>query len=235
MDPTPATGSHRGTAAESAAALGLSFADESLFVRALTHPSWTAEMGGDDYERLEFLGDSVLGLVVSEHLHEMFPDLPEGELTRMRTSVVRGGALADAARRLGVGHLIRLGKGAAKAGEQDRPSVLEAVFEALVAAVYQDAGLDAARAFVLQSLEPRLKPEALMAAITDAKTRLQELTQARGLGLPRYEVLSSDGPPHERTFRVAAVLEGRTLGSGSGASKQAASQAAAAEALLALE
>ena len=206
-------------------------ADETLFVRALTHPSWSAENGGDDYERLEFLGDSVLGLVVAEHLHQAFPDRPEGDLTRMRTSVVRGGALAEAARDLGLAGLVRLGKGAARAEEGDRSSVLEAVFEALVGAVYLDSGLDAARRFVLGALSERLEESALVDAVTDAKTRLQELTQGEGRGLPSYRVVSEAGPPHHRTFEVEAVLGDRVLGRGSGASKQAASQAAAAEAL----
>jgi len=149
----------------------------------------------------------------------------------MRTSVVRGGALADASRALGVAPLIRLGKGAARAGEAERSSVLEAVFEALTGAVYVDGGLDAARDFVRSALASRLEPDALLATITDAKTRLQELTQGRGLGLPAYEVVSHEGPAHDRTFVVEAIVDGRAVGRGSGSSKQAAAQAAAAEAL----
>jgi ribonuclease-3 len=214
-----------------AAQLGLTFRDPDLFLRAITHPSFTAEHGGQDYERLEFLGDSVLGLVVSEFLHERFPQHPEGELTRMRTSVVRSGALAAAAREIGVADLVRLGRGAARAGDMGRASVLEAVFESITAAVYLDSGIEAARSFVVTALASRLRDDVLVAEVTDPKTRLQEATQARGLGLPAYHVISEDGPAHERRFVVEAELDGRVLGRGAGATKQAAAQAAAAEAL----
>ncbi|MDO8916081.1 MAG: ribonuclease III [Coriobacteriia bacterium] len=222
-------------AAVLAASVGLTFADPELFLRAITHSSFAAEHGGEDYERLEFLGDSVLSLVVSEFLHESFPQRPEGDLTRMRTSVVRGGVLADAARDIGVPDLVRLGRGATRAGDRDRASVLEAVFEAISAAVYLDGGLEAARGFILGALGSRLRPEVLLAELTDPKTRLQEATQARGLGLPSYEVVSEGGPAHERCFMVEAVLGGRVLGHGSGHTKQAAAQAAAAEALNSFE
>jgi ribonuclease-3 len=210
-----------------AAQLGLTFRDPDLFLRAITHPSFTAEHGGQDYERLEFLGDSVLGLVVSEFLHERFPQHPEGELTR--------GALAAAAREIGVADLVRLGRGAARAGDMGRASVLEAVFESITAAVYLDSGIEAARSFVVTALASRLRDDVLVAEVTDPKTRLQEATQARGLGLPAYHVISEDGPAHERRFVVEAELDGRVLGRGAGATKQAAAQAAAAEALRSFE
>jgi ribonuclease-3 len=218
-----------------AAGVGLEFRDPALFLRAVTHASYAAEHGGEDYERLEFLGDSVLGLIVSHHLHESFPDRPEGDLSRMRTSVVRGGALAQAAREIGIPAVVRLGRGALRAGDQDRSSVLEAVFEAIVGAVYLDAGIDPASRFVLRALASNLRPDTLIAAITDPKTRLQEATQARGLGLPSYRVVSEDGPAHLRHFIVETRLDGRTLGRGQGHSKQAAEQSAAAEALNSFE
>lgn len=222
-------------AAALAARLGLTFRDPALFLRAVTHSSYVAEHGGEDYERLEFLGDSVLGLVVSDHLHETFADRPEGDLTRMRTSVVRGGALADAARHIGVPGVVRLGRGSLRAGDKDRSSVLEAVFEAIVGAVYLDGGIEAASRFVLRALASNLRAGVLVAAITDPKTRLQEATQARGLGLPSYRVVSEEGPAHQRHFLVEAELDGRVLGRGDGHSKQAAEQSAAAEALSAFE
>lgn len=234
----PVSGSSRSGTADAAALaarLDLTFLDPALFLRAVTHSSYVAEHDGDDYERLEFLGDSVLSLVVSEHLHETFPDLPEGDLTRMRTSVVRGGALAAAAREIGVPGLVRLGRGALRAGDRDRSSVLEAVFEAIVGAVYLDGGIEAARRFVLGALASRLRSDVLVAQITDPKTRLQEATQARGLGLPSYRVVTQEGPAHERHFVIEAELDGRVLGRGTGASKQAAAQAAAAEALSTFE
>lgn len=212
--------------------LGVTFADEALLDRALTHPSWAQENGGTDYERLEFLGDSVLGFIIAGHLHEAFPDLPEGPLTRMKTALVSGNVLADAGRELGLDSALRLGKGAAR--ESVRDSVVEASFEAVVGALYLDAGLDVTRAFALRALGDRMDPETLLAVTADPKTALQELSQSRGLGLPAYRIVAEDGPPHERVFTSEVSFDGEVRGSGQGVSKQAAERAAAASALEAL-
>jgi ribonuclease-3 len=211
--------------------LGVDFAEPSLLECALTHPSLAAEMGGHDYERLEFLGDSVLGLVVAQHVYDAFPELPEGDLTRMKVSVVRGGALARAARTLGVGELVLLGRGADAAGERDRDSVLENAMEAIIGAIFVDAGFDAARAFVERVLAERLSADGLLDEVDDPKTRLQEAAQARGLGLPSYRVTGQEGPPHERVFDLEVLVDGEVLGTGRGSSKRAAAQEAAAAAL----
>ncbi len=213
---------------------GLDFADPELLLRALTHPSWVAEQGGQDYERLEFLGDSVLGLLVAEHVHAMFPERPEGDLTSMKNSVVHGGALAEAAREIGLGHALRLGRGSERSGDRSLPSVLEDAFEALVGAVYLDRGIDAARTLVTTSLMRRLDPESLMRGIADPKTKLQEMTQERGLGLPEYRLVSREGPDHRPRFTVEVLVGGESLGRATGHSKQAAEQLAAAETILAL-
>ncbi len=215
--------------------MGLSFVDPALLTRALTHPSWAAEHGGADYQRLEFLGDSVLGLLVAEHVHDVFPSRAEGDLSAMKASVVRGVTLAAAARAAGIPAAVRVGRGSGLAGDRDRSSVLEAVFEALVAAVYLDAGLEAARAFVHRSLGPYLDPTSLLSSLGNPKNSLQELTQAREMGLPTYSVESADGPDHDRSFTVHVSVGGTVLARASGPSKQAAEKRAAAEALRALE
>lgn len=216
---------------DSAKKLGLTFRDPELLARALTHPSWSEEHGGGDYERLEFLGDSVLGLVVAEYLHERFPESPEGELSRMKSALVRTRSLASAARSLGVAAHIRVGRGAEQGGERERASVLEAVFEALVAAIYLDGGADAARAFIIRALGEQLESANLLEDFGDAKGELQELTQGRGLALPAYRITGREGPVHAPCFAAEVEVDGVVAGQGSGRSKQAAEQAAAAQAL----
>ncbi|MDI6692985.1 MAG: ribonuclease III [Anaerosomatales bacterium] len=206
-----------------------SFSDPELLARALTHPSYAAENpSASDYERLEFLGDAVLGLVVAERLFEAFPEAPEGELTRRKIAAVSGARLATAAREAGIQDAIALGHGEQASGAE-KDSILENVLEALVGAVYLDGGLDAARTVV----------DRLLGDITtiaeappqDPKSALQELTQARGLGLPSYRVVESSGPPHAPRFVVEATVAGRPFGRGEGPSKRQAEKAAAAAAL----
>jgi ribonuclease III len=222
-----------GTLEELQQRLGVVFADRDLLQRALTHPSWTGEHGDLSYQRLEFLGDSVLGFVVADLVHSRFPDRPEGDLTRMKLALVSGVTLAGVARDLRLSPAIRVGKGAEQAAERD--SVLEACFEAIVGAVYLDRGLPEARTFVLRTLGERLEADTLLVAATrNPKGELQELAQARALGLPTYEVVSSEGPVHDVRFVVRVVLEGRELAVGSGSSKQAAEQEAAKAALVTL-
>jgi ribonuclease-3 len=213
--------------------LRLTFTDRELLGRALTHPSYSLEHGGDDYERLEFLGDSVLAWVVATDLFESFPELPEGDLTRMKVALTSGRTLAGIGRELGLGPCLRFGRGAAR--ESDRDSVLENAYEALVGALYLDAGPDAAREFVLASFGPRIERATILATVSDPKSRLQELTQRAGSGLPSYEIVDRSGPVHEPHFTASVTVAGSLLGTGEGPSKQDAQRAAAVAALLAMD
>jgi ribonuclease III len=209
--------------------LGVSFSDRALLLRALTHPSYSLEHGGDDYERLEFLGDSILGWVVATHLFAAFPALDEGSLTRMKVALTSGRTLAEVAREIDLGPWILFGRGAVR--EATRDSVLENVFESLCGAVYLESGAEAARAFVLRWLDGRVDPDALLATVADPKSRLQEHTQGLGLGLPVYEIVDRSGPAHDPRFTATVRVGAEILGSGEGGSKQDAQQAAAVAAL----
>jgi ribonuclease-3 len=213
--------------------LGVVFRDRGLLERALTHPSFSLERGGDDYERLEFLGDAVLASVIAAYLFEAFPAQPEGMLTRMKVTLTSGRTLATVARELGLGPHVRLGKGALR--DADRDSVLENAFEALVGAVYMEAGPVAAEDFVLRCMADRLDGDALLATASDPKSRLQEVTQGLGLGLPEYAITGTTGPAHEPSFTAVVSVGGIAAATGEGASKQAAQQAAALAALRDLE
>jgi ribonuclease-3 len=205
--------------------LGHRFRDGSLLRAALTHPSWAVEHGGTDNERLEFHGDSVLSFVVAEYLYVIFPDVPEGVLTKMKVALTSGRTLSEVARGSRLQGALRLGRGATR--DADRDSVLENTFEAVVGAIYLDAGIDAVRGIVLRALADRVDPDALLGTIADSKTRLQELTQSRGLGLPVYDIVDQSGPPHVPIFTATVHVAGALSGSGCGATKQAAEQAAA--------
>ncbi|MDY0340702.1 MAG: ribonuclease III [Coriobacteriia bacterium] len=214
--------------------LGYRFSDDRLLAEALTHPSYAAEHGGmESYDRLEFLGDAVLGFIVADRMFRTFPEEPEGDLTKRKHSIVSGAALSPVATALGVGDLLRLGRGADAAGERERPSVLENALEALVGAVYLDGGLEPAREFVA-GFETAL-PTQHASAAADAKSLLQQWTQADSGSLPVYRVVAAEGPPHARTFTVEVSIDERVTGTGTGPSKQAAEKAAAAQALAVLE
>lgn len=223
--------SERSDGDEVAKRLGLTFDDTALLARAVTHPSWAAEHGGPHYERLEFLGDSVLGFIVADLLHEQYPDRAEGDLTRMKIALVRGETLTDLALEFGLDRVVRLGRGAERSGDRVRPSVLEAVFEAVVGAVYLDGGIEGAREFVRCAMGSRVAEAAHTGRTGDPKTLLQEYTQAAGMGLPSYEIVQVSGPDQERTFTAEVSVEGRLRGRGSGRSKQAAQASAAARAM----
>ena len=216
------------------AALGVTFFDSSLLERALTHPSFAAESPStrEHYERLEFLGDAVLSFVVADHLFHAFPTQPEGLLTKLRISLVAGTVLTQVAEDLGLGKLLLVGRGAETAGARQR--ILEDLFEAVVGALYLDQGLDAARVFVLRAVANRIDLDAAERLTSDPKTALQELTQGRGLGLPKYRIVREEGPPHEREFVSEVLVNGRSLGAGSGTSKKDAEKRAAEEALITL-
>jgi ribonuclease-3 len=193
------------------ARLGHRFADPELLVRALTHSSWANEQRAPrpiDNQKLEFLGDAVLALVVGHGLIEAHPHLGEGELSVARAQVVSEGGLAAAARDLSLGDFLRLGRGEDRSGGRDKPSLLADAFEAVVAAVYLDAGFAAAIALVGRLLGPRIA-EVDETGFADAKTRLQEAAQASLKATPEYKVVAESGPPHDRTFEVAVMIDGR--------------------------
>ncbi|MFP4154341.1 MAG: ribonuclease III [Halothiobacillaceae bacterium] len=211
--------------------LGLSFRDEALFHRALRHRS----AGSSNNERLEFLGDGVLNFVIAEQLFEKRPDAPEGELSRLRATLVREGTLAEIARELDLGAYLTLGSGELKSGGFRRSSILADALEALIGAVYLDRGFEAARNLVRDLFDDRLADLPKAADLKDPKTRLQEYLQARQLELPRYEVLEVRGAAHAQTFRVVCVVDARGIvAEGTGSSRRKAEQAAAEDMLLQL-
>ncbi|MEY9213558.1 ribonuclease III [Thermobifida halotolerans] len=198
-----------------------------ILTRALTHRSYAYENGGlPTNERLEFLGDSVLGLVVTDTLYRTHPDLPEGQLAKLRAAVVNMRALADVARGLGIGRYVRLGRGEEATGGRDKSSILADTLEALIGAVYLDRGLDEASALVHRLFDPLIARASGLGAGLDWKTSLQELTAAELLGVPEYQVEES-GPDHQKTFRATVRVAGRTYGLGEGRSKKEAEQQAA--------
>jgi ribonuclease-3 len=208
-------------------ALGWTFADHELLDRALTHRSDCAEHGVEESnERLEFLGDSVLGLVVTRFAYEEYPQLPEGELAKLRAAVVSADALSEVAQELDLGAALRLGKGEAASGGRSKPSILADAMEAVIAAVYLDGGLVPATRLVLALLEGRIREQAAGPGGQDYKTRLQELAARWCDGLPRYQV-RHEGPDHSKRFFAAVHLRSEEYGTGEGRSKKAAEQAAA--------
>lgn len=214
--------------------LGIELDGSPLWEIALTHRSYANEegrLGHENYERLEFLGDAVVELVVSEHLYHRFPEAAEGELAKMRASVVRADSLAKAAKSLGLGSLMKLGKGEEQAGGRARPSLLADLFEAVVGAAYLSKGLDAAKKLVLSALDEPLRLLKTPKATADPKTALQEHLQARSKRAPTYRLVRDSGPDHRKVFVSEVVHQGRVLGKGIGNSKKASEQAAAREAL----
>lgn len=212
--------------------LGLPPGAEELFEQALTHSSV-----GDrpHYERLEFLGDAVLKLVIAEWIFERFPALPEGELTKILTRVVSDATLGAIARQLDLGAFIRLGRAEAKSGGARKVGTLAASLEAVLAAVYLSHGRGAVSALIQRLWDQELTAAALDPGAENHKARLQEETQERFGTLPTYRVVGGEGPLHEYTFFVEVEVEGKVLGHGRGASKKQAEQAAASEALVALK
>jgi ribonuclease-3 len=223
--------SRDGQAAESDGAVLLAALDAELcpemLERALTHRSFAYENGGlPTNERLEFLGDAVLGLIVTDTLFQQFPDLPEGQLAKLRAAVVNMRALAGVARGLRLGNYIYLGKGEEGTGGRDKSSILADTLEALLGAVYLDLGLPAADALVHRLFDPVIARSARLGAGLDWKTSLQELTAAESLGVPEYHVDES-GPDHQKSFRASVWIAGHSYGSGQGRSKKEAEQQAA--------
>ncbi|QKE63946.1 ribonuclease III [Aquipseudomonas campi] len=211
--------------------LGHAFQDQDLMLLALTHRSFA----GRNNERLEFLGDAILNFVAGEALFERFPQAREGQLSRLRARLVKGETLAVLARGFDLGEYLRLGSGELKSGGFRRESILADALEALIGAIYLDAGMDVARQCVLGWLSNELDSLTLVDTNKDPKTRLQEFLQSRATDLPRYDVVDIQGEPHCRTFFVQceiALLNDKTQGQG--ASRRIAEQVAAAAALVAL-
>ena len=203
-------------------AIGHSFRQPALLRQALTHPS----LGHGHNQRLEFLGDAVLELCVSEKIYEQHPEMHEGAMTKLRQKLVREEKLAEAARQVNLGQALRMDRSCETGGGRENPSVLCDTFEAVLAAVYLDGGLSAAREMVL-----RLIGDCSETGENDAKSALQEYVQAQGRDMPTYEILGEDGPPHDRVFTAAVYLEGVEAAQGKGTSKKRAEQEAARAAL----
>lgn len=209
--------------------------DPEMLVLSLTHRSFAHEAGGlPTNERLEFLGDTVLGLVVTEALYRRHPDLPEGDLAKMRAATVSQRALAHVARALRLGEYVLLGKGETTSGGADKDSILSDTLEAIFGAVYLSHGLEPAREVVERLVGPTLDRAADLGAGLDWKTSLQELAAARGLGAPHYEC-EGEGPDHARHFTATVSFDGTARGTGTGAAKKHAEQEAAAAAYHAIE
>ena len=213
--------------------LGVSV-DPELLILALTHRSFAYEAGGlPTNERLEFLGDSVLGIVVTDWLYRTHPDLAEGDLAKMRAASVSQRALAHVARELQLGPCVLLGKGERTSGGHDKDSILCDAFEAILGAVYLTHGIEVSRDVVLRLMGPTLTQAALSGVALDWKTSLQEATAERGLGTPTY-VVDGIGPDHQREFTARVIVGGDVVGTGTGSAKKHAEQAAAAEAYRAI-
>ena len=215
--------------------LGYRFQDPRLLENALTHSSYAnehKEKGIPSNERLEFLGDSILGMVVADHLFQEHPKLPEGELTRIRASLVCERSLYQVGQQLKLGSFLRLGRGERSGGGRERPSILADAVEAILAAVYLDGGLAQARQLIERLI---LDHEGEQQGTQDYKTMLQELVQRKSGQVLSYELTGESGPSHAKNFTVCVCLNGKSLGSGQGRSKKAAEQAAAQAAVAALK
>ncbi len=216
--------------------IGFRFRDESVLRQAFTHSSYVNEQRGkriSDNERLEFLGDAVLELTVSQFLYKTFPKMSEGEMTKLRAAIVCEPSLVKFAELLNFGDLVLLGKGEELTGGRQRPALLADVFEAFVGALYLDQGLEAVFSFMEKYVYPRID-KGEFAQVTDFKSQLQEFVQQDNLGDIHYRIVEEKGPAHNREFVSEVLLNNRSLGIGSGRSKKEAEQQAAARALVKL-
>ncbi len=209
--------------------------EAELFALSLTHRSYAYESGGiPTNERLEFLGDSVLGIVITETLYRRFPDLPEGRLAKLRSAVVSMNALAEVARTVDLGDFIMIGKGEEVTGGREKNSILADTFEAIIGAIYLQHGMEKTSEVLLHLMSPFIDHAEQLGAGLDWKTSLQELATSFNLGVPEY-LSSESGPDHAKEFIALCVVAGRELGQGEGRSKKQAEQRAAAAAYVFLE
>lgn len=213
--------------------LNYTFHDRSLIETALTHSSFANEHRCASNERLEFVGDSVLGMVTASYLYRVFPQMPEGKMTRLRAELVCEQSLWEVADRLGFGECLRLGKGEELSGGRTRHSILADCVEAVIAAMYLDGGIAPAKAFIEEHILSRLTDQATI-LIHDWKTELQELVQETPGRLITYEMIDERGPDHRKSFTAAVLLNGAQIGTGEGPTKKEAEQMAAKGALAAL-
>jgi ribonuclease-3 len=214
--------------------IGVKIKNYNLINRALSHKSYTNELGyshNEQYEKLEFFGDGVLGLIVNEYLFKAFPDYEEGELAKIKSAVVSEVTLAELAREIGLGEFILVGKGESRSGGSERPSLLADILEALIGAVFMDQGLPSARRFVLKYIETHIRAMSNEDSVGDPKSYFQETVQKAEGVRPVYSVMKSSGPDHSRTFRVSVSVRGKRYGVGMGKSKKEAEQDAAEKAL----
>jgi ribonuclease III len=214
--------------------IGISFSSPALLELALVHSSFINENPAQapaSNERLEFMGDAVLGLVIAESLYQEYPESQEGDLTRLRSALVRRETLAEIARSINLGDYLMLGHGEEAGGGRDKPVNLAGAFEALVAAIYLDRGLPAARSFILGLFGGEMYKQANQGAVTDYKSKLQEIMQAEKQITPEYQLISATGPDHDRQFTVEVKIGESVLGQGKGKSKKIAEMEAARIAL----
>jgi ribonuclease-3 len=212
--------------------IAYTFHDDTLLEQALTHKSYANENRVPYHnERMEFLGDAVLSLVISKYLMTACPDSAEGDLSRFRAAVVSESALATISREIGLGEYLLLGKGEDQTGGRNKDSLLADCLEALIASVYLDAGIDTAEAFVIRVFEAVIKKTCTSGGLLDYKTALQELCQERLKQLPEYRIVSETGPDHQKQFKIEVWIKGQFSGRGMGKSKKEAEQRAAKQAL----
>ncbi|MGC8856206.1 MAG: ribonuclease III [Anaerolineae bacterium] len=218
-------------AADLARRLGLPFTRLSLLTRALTHRSYVNEHPEvlEDNERLEFLGDAVLDFIAGAWVYHRFPEMPEGDLTKMRSALVRNDRLAAFARRLEISRALRLGRGEFASGGRGRDGLLGSAFEAIIGALYLEAGISAVEAFIHPLFEEAY--DSILNEVYDPKSMFQEWAQSQKLGTPHYHTISAHGPDHAKIFEVEVEIGGQVYGRGSGPSKQAAEHAAAQNAM----
>ncbi len=217
--------------------LEIDFRHRALLEQALVHRSYlneAADLELESNERMEFLGDAILGLVISDRLYRDYPGLSEGQLSQIRALLVRWDTLAEAAERISLGDCLMLGRGEEMSGGRSRPSNLAGALEALIGAAFLDGGLTKARRLVLQLLGPELEQVAAGAVAVDSKSQLQQVAQARWHEIPKYRLISSVGPDHAKTFTVEVLVRSQVLGRGEGRNKKQAELAAARQALQAL-
>lgn len=212
-------------------AVGYTFKNELLAKEALTHSSYANEFGVRSYERLEFLGDSILSVVVSEYLYENFPDMPEGELTKVRAAAVCERSLYEVASGLSMGNFLFLNKGEEATGGRERISILADIVEATIAAIFLDSGMEEAKKWIMTNVKCVIDKAVSGKAFKDYKTQLQEIAQSGALSAISYRMVSESGPAHMKTFCFEVLSGDKVIGKGSAGSKKEAEQLAAKAAL----
>ena len=213
--------------------LKIKFKDKSLLNRALTHRSFVNEYrtGLQDNERLEYLGDSVLAVVINEYLFKRYEEYPEGDLAKIKSAVVSESTLARVASEINLGSFLLMGKGEERSGGRERESILANTFEAIIGALYLDAGLKESKKYILSLLKSHIERIDKLSYLRDPKTALQEYVQGKGLTTPKYKVVEESGPDHDKKFVIEVLVDGESWGTGTGKSKSLAEQDVARQAL----